>query len=94
MKKAPIYAGIGASIALSLFTATAAFATGAAKPEHPCYDVADCKTQPDQKAFSACIKQNEAEANANEACAEFRKDKDGYMQKHGIDSLEALFEAG
>lgn len=84
---------ISTTAALALCTASAAFATGAPKPEHPCYEVADCKTQGSREDFSACIKANVDEANANAACAEFRKDKDAYMQKHGIDGVDSLFEA-
>jgi hypothetical protein len=79
---------------LTVCVATTALATGAPKPEHPCYEVADCKTQGSRETFSACIKANLDEANANHACAEFRKDKPAYMEKHGIDGLESLFEAG
>jgi hypothetical protein len=85
---------ICAGAAACLFAASAAFATGAPKPEHPCYDVADCKTQGSREDFSACIKANVEEANANAACAEFRKDKPAYIEKHGIESVDALFEAG
>jgi hypothetical protein len=84
---------IGITATLSLFAASAAFATGAPKPEHPCYAVADCKTQASREAFSACVKANADEANANQACAEFRKDKPAYMKKHGIDGVDSLFEA-
>lgn len=83
---------------LALFTlvaVTASLATpvnaGGAKETHPCYGVADCKTQPSQKEFSKCIKANKEEADSNAACAEFRKDKKAYMEKHGITGLEGLF---
>jgi hypothetical protein len=83
-----------AAAAACLLAASGAFATGAPKPEHPCYDVADCKTQGSREDFSACIKANVEEANANTACAEFRKDKPAYIEKHGIESVDSLFEAG
>ena len=85
---------IALSAALSLCTASAAFATGAVKPEHPCYDVADCKSKASRKEFSACIKENSDEAKANTGCADFRKDKPAYLQEHGLDDVDALFEAG
>ncbi len=64
---------------------------GGPKASHPCYDVADCKTQTSQKEFSACIKAHKAEADANAACAEFRKDKKAYMESKGIADLKDLF---
>ena len=59
---------------------------------HPCYAVADCKTQASQQEFSACVKAHQAEADALPACAEYRKDKDAYMKAHGIPNLDALFK--
>jgi hypothetical protein len=78
--------------ALAALFAVAAQA-GAPKAEHPCYGVADCATKGSQQEFSACIKANKAEADANEACAAFRKDKDAWMKEHGYPDLGALFES-
>lgn len=64
---------------------------GTPKETHPCYGVADCKTQTDRKDFSNCIKAHKEEANTIAACAEFRNDKKAYMEKHGIETLESLF---
>jgi hypothetical protein len=89
MSKLPLILTAGAVLALG---AAAALATGAPKPEHPCYEVADCKTQGSRQAFSKCVKANVDQANAIPACAEFRKDKPAYMDKHGIDGVDALFE--
>ncbi|MGB5735528.1 MAG: hypothetical protein WBM40_13915 [Thiohalocapsa sp.] len=88
MKKLLIYI----TATLSVCAASGAFATGAPKPEHPCYEVADCKTQGSRKEFSACVKAHPEEANANAACAAFRKDKPAYMEQHGIDGVDSLFE--
>jgi hypothetical protein len=77
---------------LSLTAAGAAFA-GPPTAQHPCYGIADCKTQQSQKEFSTCIKENEAEANANAECAAFRADKDVWMKQNGIANLEDLFES-
>jgi hypothetical protein len=90
MSKLPPTLAIGAVLALG---AAGAQATGAPKPEHPCYAVADCKTQGSRETFSKCVKANLEEASAIEACAEFRKDKPAYMQKHGIDRVDSLFES-
>jgi hypothetical protein len=81
---------IGCALALIAAGAQA----GGPKPEHPCYDVADCKKEGSRPDFSKCVKSNLDEANANAACAEFRKDKPAYMEKHGIDGLESLFVEG
>ncbi len=64
---------------------------GGPTASHPCYAVADCKTKASQPEFSACIKANQAAADAIPACVAFRKDKDAYMKAHGIANLEALF---
>ena len=64
---------------------------GGPKESHPCYGVADCKTQNSKQEFSACIKAHKAEADANAACAEFRKDKQAYLQSHDIADLNDLF---
>lgn len=77
-------------IAFGLTLVAPVFA-GGPKQSHPCYNVADCKTQTSQKEFSACIKANKAEADANAACAEFRKDKKAYMESQGIADLKELF---
>jgi hypothetical protein len=77
-------------VAFSLGLASPLFA-GGPKESHPCYEVADCKTMNSRKEFSNCVKANKAEADANAACAEFRKDKPAYMNKHGIANLEDLF---
>ncbi|MEA3274515.1 MAG: hypothetical protein U9Q81_04315 [Pseudomonadota bacterium] len=66
---------------------------GAPKPDHPCYEVADCKTQDSRKAFSACIKAHKEEAAQNEKCAGFRKDKEGWMKENGMSNLDELFDA-
>ena len=71
----------------------AASHAGPPKPEHPCYDVADCKTQPSRKDFSACIKANKEEASQNETCANFRKDKDTWLKQNGVSDLDALFDS-
>ena len=68
-------------------------AAGGPKESHPCYGVADCKSQPSQKEFSACIKANKAEADANADCAAFRKDKDAWMKANGVGDLAELFES-
>jgi hypothetical protein len=64
---------------------------GGPKETHPCYGVADCKTKGSKQEFSACIKAHKAEADANAACAEFRKDKQAYLQSKGIADLKELF---
>jgi hypothetical protein len=81
------------ALALAAFLAAGIAQAGGPKPAHPCYEVADCKTQGSQKEFSACIKENKAEADANEACAAFRKDKDTWMKDNGVSDLGALFES-
>ena len=75
---------IGSSLINPLFA-------GGPKDTHPCYDVADCKSKSSKEEFSACIKANKAEADANAACAEFRKDKQAYLKSKGIPDLKALF---
>lgn len=80
-------------LALAAMVSVTAAQAGAPKPDHPCYDVADCKSQDSRKTFSACIKENKAEADANEACAAFRKDKDAWLKEHGMDSVDSLFES-
>jgi deoxycytidylate deaminase len=89
MTKLPLLLAAGAALALGV---AAVHATGAPKTEHPCYEVADCQTRTSREEFSKCVKANVEEANAIEACAEFRKDKPAYMQKHGIDGVDSLFE--
>lgn len=64
---------------------------GGPKETHPCYGVADCKTKTSREEFSACIKANKEEAQANAECAKFRKDKPAYMKKNGTSGLEELF---
>jgi hypothetical protein len=81
-------------IACALALLATAAQAGAPKPEHPCYEVADCKKEGSRPAFSQCVKSNLDAANANAACAEFRKDKPAYMKKHGIDGLDSLFVEG
>ena len=66
---------------------------GAPKPEHPCYGVADCKTKDSRDAFSEGIKANKEEADANPACAAFRKDKDSWLQENGLPGVDSLFES-
>ena len=78
--------------ASALLTAVSVQA-GGPKPEHPCYDVADCKTQTSRQTFSACVKANKEEASNNEKCATFRKDKDAWLKEHGVPNLDALFES-
>jgi hypothetical protein len=83
---------------VTIFAAAALISTMAAhagppKPEHPCYDVADCKTQTSRQTFSACIKANKDEASSNETCATFRKDKDAWLKEHGVSTVDALFES-
>jgi hypothetical protein len=77
----------------SLLIVGAAAQAGAPTPQHPCYDVADCKTRDSRETFSECVKANVDQANAMPACAEFRKDKPAYMEKHGIDGVDSLFES-
>jgi hypothetical protein len=78
-------------LAFTLGTASTAFA-GGPKSSHPCYDVADCKSQGSKEEFSACIKENKAEADDSAACAAFRGDKEGYMKLMGMSNLDELFE--
>lgn len=80
-------------IALVAFVAVTAVQAGGPKPEHPCYGVADCRSQTSQEAFSACIKANKEEAGANEACAAFRKDKDAWLKEQGFSKVDDLFES-
>ena len=77
-------------VALGVVLMNPAYA-GGPKETHPCYEVADCKNKSSREEFSACVKANKDEANANAECAEFRKDKPAYMKKHGISGLESLF---
>ncbi|MEN8165862.1 MAG: hypothetical protein ABFR65_00105 [Pseudomonadota bacterium] len=77
-------------IAVGLSLVNPVFA-GGPKESHPCYEVADCKTKGSKKEFSMCVKANLEEANANVKCAEFRKDKKGYMEQEGIPGLESMF---
>lgn len=78
-------------IAVAATFAVTSVQAGGPKPEHPCYGIADCKTQQSQEAFSACIKANKSEADANEGCASFRKDKDAWLKAHGLSDLSDLF---
>ena len=78
-------------LALTAFVAAPLVQAGGATEQHPCYEVADCKTKDSREEFSACIKANKAEADANAACAEFRGDKDAYLNKHGISGIDSLF---
>jgi hypothetical protein len=64
---------------------------GGPKEIHPCYAVADCNTRNSKQEFSACIKAHKAEADANASCAEFRKDKQAYLDSHGLADLKDLF---
>jgi hypothetical protein len=66
---------------------------GGPTEDHPCYAVDDCKVKTSREEFSKCVKAHLEEANQIESCAEFRKDKKAYMEKHGIPSLESLFES-
>lgn len=80
-------------VALLLFVPAisgTAFA-GGPKEIHPCYDVADCKTQASKKEFSKCIKTHPEEANANAGCQTFRQDKKAYLEKAGLPDIKALF---
>ncbi len=86
MKKLALFA----LVAISASLATPVNAGGPTET-HPCYEVADCKTQSSRKEFSKCIKENKEEADSNAECAEFRKDKEAYMEQKGIPGLEALF---
>ncbi len=79
--------------AAATFVTAIAVQAGPPKPEHPCYEVADCKTQGSRKAFSACIKAHKEEAAQNKKCADFRKDKEGWMKENGVSNLDALFDA-
>lgn len=81
-----------AVVALSALLVAGGVQAGGPKPAHPCYGVADCKTQGSQKEFSGCIKENVAEADAIADCAAFRKDKDAWMKEKGVADLSALFE--
>ncbi len=78
--------------AATLVTAVVAQA-GPPKPEHPCYEVADCKTQGSRKEFSACIKAHQEPAAQNKKCADFRKDKDSWMKEMDVSNLDELFDA-
>jgi hypothetical protein len=84
---------------LTIIFAAAALVTttmvqaGPPKPEHPCYEVADCKTQGSRKAFSDCIKAHKEEAAENMKCSDFRKDKESWMKGNGVSNLDELFEA-
>ncbi len=78
------------SLAFSLGVVNIAFA-GAPKSSHPCYDVADCKSQTSKKDFSQCIKAHKEEADKNTACAAFRSDKQAYMKKMGMSGPDELF---
>ncbi len=86
MKKLALFTLV--AIAGSLATPVNA---GSPKETHPCYGVADCKTQTSRKEFSKCVKANKEEADSNAECAKFRSDKKAYMKEHGITGLEALF---
>jgi hypothetical protein len=85
----PLLTVLAAAALLTTVTSQA----GAPKPAHPCYDVADCKTQTSRQTFSACVKANKQEASSNEKCANFRKDKDAWLKEHGVPNLDALFES-
>lgn len=76
-----------------LLTVAGAALAGPPKPDHPCYGVADCKTQGSQADFSACIKANKDLADSDAACASFRKDKDAWLKEHGFASVTDLFES-
>jgi hypothetical protein len=78
-------------IALAAIFAVTAAQAGGPKPEHPCYAVVDCRTQTSQQAFSASIKVNKAEADANESRASFRKGEDAWLEAHGRSDLSDLF---
>lgn len=78
-------------LSVALCTGAAPALAGGPKDTHPCYDVADCKTQTSRETFSKCVKANVDQANQIAQCAEFRKDKKAYMQKHGIDGVDSLF---
>jgi len=80
---------LGTGVA-GIFVVTSARA-GGPTPEHPCPGIAACDTQTSQRVFSACIKANKAEADANEGCASFRKDKDAWLEPHGLSDLRDLF---
>jgi hypothetical protein len=80
---------------LALVTLAASLTTpvnaGGPKESHPCYGVADCKSQPSRKEFSKCVKGHKEQADAITECAAFRKDKNGYMKEKGIDGIDTLF---
>ncbi|MEA3411797.1 MAG: hypothetical protein U9R74_09680 [Pseudomonadota bacterium] len=64
---------------------------GGPKDTHPCYGVADCKSQTSKETFSKCVKANVDQANQIPQCADFRNDKKAYMKEHGIDGVDSLF---
>lgn len=78
-------------LAFTLGAANVAFA-GGPKSSHPCYDVADCKSQGSKEDFSACIKEHEDDASANPVCSSFRNDKETYLKLMGMESADELFE--
>lgn len=79
-------------VALFSLAMLSAVYAGGPKESHPCYEVADCRTQTSRKAFSNCIKKNVKAANQIKECADFREDKKAYIEKYGIGGLEALFK--
>lgn len=82
---------LAVTLSIAAFLAAGVAQAGGPTPAHPCYEVADCKTKTSQPEFSACIKENKAEADAIQACADFRKDKDAWMKANGVSDLKALF---
>jgi|GEM_PF-4945446 hypothetical protein len=78
-------------LAFTLGATNIAFA-GGPKSSHPCYDVADCKTQTSREDFSACIKEHDEDASANPVCSSFRNDKETYLKLMGMESVDELFE--
>ncbi|RUM92570.1 MAG: hypothetical protein DSZ28_09530 [Thiothrix sp.] len=78
-------------LAFTLGAASATFA-GGPKSSHPCYNVADCKSQTSKKDFSACIKEHEEDASANPVCSSFRNDEETYLKLMGMESVDELFE--
>ena len=82
-------------VLITLIAVTASLTTpvnaGAPKESHPCYGVADCKSQPSRKEFSKCVKAHKEQAVAIAECAAFRKDKMGYMKEKGIEGIDTLF---
>ncbi|MDX2506736.1 MAG: hypothetical protein QNL62_19995 [Gammaproteobacteria bacterium] len=77
-------------LTFGLVVVNTAFA-GGPKATHPCYDVADCKSQTTKKDFSKCIKEHKEEAGKNAACAAFRSDKGAYLKEAGMSSTDELF---